>query len=68
MLFIEKKKLILLIFLALLPALQLYAYNPFGNDDESSFMPISYGIYGDFNSRYVWRGFTFSKANVIQPI
>ena len=67
MLIIEKKKLIFLVLLVLLPALPLYAHIPFGNDDESSSSPISYGIYGDYNSRYVWRGFTLSKAHVIQP-
>jgi hypothetical protein len=50
----------------LLPAAVIYAQSPI-DDNESSSSPVSYGIYGDFNSRYVWRGFAFSKANVFQP-
>lgn len=60
------KKLILLILIVLLPAAVLYSQTPV-EDDNSSSPNVSFGLYGDFNSRYVWRGFALSKANVFQP-
>ena len=63
---IFERKIILSIFLVLLPAAVIYAQSP---DDVnlSSSSPVSYGLYVDFNTLYVWRGFAFSKANVLQP-